>query len=83
MRHATAHLERPEDITGEPPSRSAAEPTDESRLTTRAWGNFNAGLIPPHHNGRTEGVNTSTKKITRQMHGGAGFDLPRHRVLLQ
>lgn len=27
----------------------------------------NAGLILPHHNGRTEGVNTRTKKIMRQM----------------
>lgn len=35
----------------------------------------NAGLTLPHHNGRTEGVNTRTKKIMRQMHGRAGFDL--------
>jgi transposase len=42
----------------------------------------NAGLTLPHHNGRTEGVNTRTKKIMRQMHGRAGFDL-RHRILLQ
>jgi hypothetical protein len=34
----------------------------------------NAGLTLPHHNGRTEGVNTRTKKIMRQMHGRAGFD---------
>ncbi|MFF3062885.1 ISL3 family transposase, partial [Streptomyces sp. NPDC057909] len=43
----------------------------------------NAGLTLPHHNGRTEGVNTRTKKIMRQMHGRAGFDLLRHRILLQ
>ncbi|MER6441733.1 ISL3 family transposase [Streptomyces sp. NPDC001185] len=42
----------------------------------------NAGLTLPHHNGRTEGVNTRTKKIMRQMHGRAGFDLLRHRILL-
>ncbi|GGT16644.1 ISL3 family transposase [Nonomuraea spiralis] len=41
----------------------------------------NAAL--PHHNSRTEGVNTRTKRITRQMHGRAGFDLLRHRILLQ
>ncbi|MGP4105359.1 ISL3 family transposase [Nonomuraea sp. KM90] len=43
----------------------------------------NAALTLPHHNGRTEGVNTRTKKIMRQMHGRAGFDLLRHRILLQ
>ncbi|MGA4980338.1 ISL3 family transposase [Streptomyces cinereoruber] len=41
-----------------------------------------AGLTLPHHNGRTEGVNTRTKRIMRQMHGRAGFDLLRHRILL-
>ncbi len=42
----------------------------------------NSGLTLPHHNGRTEGVNTRTKRIMRQMHGRAGFDLLRHRILL-
>ncbi|MGW5781962.1 ISL3 family transposase [Streptomyces sp. NPDC003863] len=42
-----------------------------------------AGLTLPFHNGRTEGVNTRTKRIMRQMHGRAGFPLLRHRVLLQ
>ncbi|GED90804.1 hypothetical protein TNCT6_78890 [Streptomyces sp. 6-11-2] len=42
----------------------------------------NAGLTLPYHNGRTEGVNTRTKRITRQMHGRPGFDLLRHRILL-
>ncbi|MEU4095926.1 ISL3 family transposase [Streptomyces sp. NPDC026673] len=42
----------------------------------------NAGLTLPYHNGRTEGVNTRTKRIMRQIHGRAGFDLPRHRILL-
>jgi transposase len=41
-----------------------------------------AGLTLPHHNGRTEGVNTKTKMIKRQMYGRAGFELPRHRILL-
>jgi transposase len=36
----------------------------------------------PFHNGRTEGVNTKTKMIKRQMHGRAGFTLLRHRILL-
>lgn len=43
----------------------------------------NAGLTLPHHNGRTEGVNTRTKRIMRQMHSHAGFDPLRHRILLQ
>lgn len=43
----------------------------------------NAGLPLPHHNGRTEGVNTRTKRIMRQLHGRAGFGLLRHRFLLQ
>ncbi|MFG1685160.1 ISL3 family transposase [Nonomuraea sp. NPDC049269] len=38
-------------------------------------GAVNAALTLPHHNGRTEGVNTLTKRIMRQMHGRAGFDL--------
>jgi transposase len=41
-----------------------------------------AALTMPHHNGRTEGVNTKTKMIKRQMYGRAGFTLPRHRILL-
>lgn len=43
----------------------------------------NAGLTTPHHNGRTEGVNTRTKRIMRQIHGRAGFGLLRHRILLR
>lgn len=42
-----------------------------------------AGLTLRYHNGRTEGVNTRTKRIMRQMHGRAGFPLLRHRFLLQ
>jgi transposase len=42
----------------------------------------NAGVTLPYHNGGTEGVNTKTKRIMRQMHGRATFDLLRHRILL-
>jgi transposase len=42
----------------------------------------NAGLTLAWSNGRTEGVNTHTKRIMRQMHGRAGFELLRHRILL-
>jgi transposase len=41
-----------------------------------------AALTMPFHNGRTEGVNTKTKLIKRQMYGRAGFALLRHRILL-
>jgi transposase len=41
-----------------------------------------AALTTPHHNGRTEAVNTKTKMIKRQMYRRAGFTLLRHRILL-
>ncbi|MFG1616999.1 transposase, partial [Nonomuraea wenchangensis] len=41
-----------------------------------------AALTLPYSNGPTEGVNTKTKRIARQMHGRAGFALLRHRILL-
>ena len=41
-----------------------------------------AALTLSHHNGRTEGVNTKTKMLKRQMFGRAGFELLRHRILL-
>jgi transposase len=41
-----------------------------------------AAVTTPFHNGRTEGVNTKTKMIKRQMYGRAGFTLLRHRILL-
>jgi transposase len=41
-----------------------------------------AAITTPHHNGRTEGVNTRTKMLKRQMYGRAGFTLLRHRILL-
>ncbi|GIG93254.1 hypothetical protein Pen02_81900 [Plantactinospora endophytica] len=42
----------------------------------------NAALTLPYSSGSTEGVNTKTKRIARQMHGRAGFTLLRHRILL-
>ncbi|GGV59265.1 hypothetical protein GCM10010294_07170 [Streptomyces griseoloalbus] len=44
-------------------------------------GAVNAALTLPYSNGPTEGVNTKTKRIARQMHGRAGFTLLRHRTL--
>jgi hypothetical protein len=41
-----------------------------------------AALTLPYSNGFTEGVNTKTKRIARQMHGRAGFTLLWHRILL-
>lgn len=41
-----------------------------------------AAVTLPYSNGPTEGVNTKTKRIARQMHGRAGFTLLRHRILL-
>ncbi|QFG22161.1 ISL3 family transposase [Actinomadura sp. WMMB 499] len=41
-----------------------------------------AALTSEYHNGGTEGVNTKTKLIKRQMYGRAGFRLLRHRILL-
>ncbi len=42
----------------------------------------NAALTCNYHNGGTEGVNTKTKLIKRQMYGRAGFPLLRHWILL-
>ncbi|MET9247261.1 ISL3 family transposase [Nonomuraea sp. NPDC003709] len=42
----------------------------------------NAALSLPFHNGGTEGVNTKTKMIKRQMYGRAGFAFFCHRILL-
>ncbi|TWP33256.1 transposase [Leekyejoonella antrihumi] len=41
-----------------------------------------AAVSTSHHNGKTEGANTRTKAIKRQMSGRAGFQLLRHRILL-
>ena len=43
---------------------------------------MHAAVTPPYHNGGTEGVNTKTKQIMRQMHGRASFALVRHHILL-
>lgn len=40
----------------------------------------NAALTLPHSNSPTEGVNTNTKRIARQMHGRAAFTLLHHRA---
>lgn len=52
------------------------------RWATAARDAATAALTLPYHNGRTEGVNTKTKMIKRQMFGRAGFELLRHRILL-
>jgi transposase len=57
-------------------SRSVTGVLDQNRDAVRA------ALTLPYHNGGTEGVNTKTKRIMRQMHGRAGFALLRHRILL-
>ncbi|MET7718665.1 ISL3 family transposase [Streptomyces sp. NPDC005407] len=41
-----------------------------------------AAFTLPYSNGPTEGVNTKTKLIARQMYGRARFTLLRHRILL-
>lgn len=41
-----------------------------------------AGLTESYNNGPTEGINTKTKLVKRQMYGRAGFSLLRHRILL-
>ncbi len=41
-----------------------------------------AAVTLPYNNGPTEGINTKTKRIARQIHGRAGFTLLRHRILL-
>lgn len=41
-----------------------------------------AAITLAYHNGRTEGVDTKTKRFKRQMCGRAGFDLLCHRILL-
>ncbi|KPI18363.1 transposase IS204/IS1001/IS1096/IS1165 family protein [Actinobacteria bacterium OK006] len=41
-----------------------------------------AAFTLPYSNGPTEGINTKTKLIARQMYGRARFALLRHRILL-
>jgi transposase len=67
---------------------AAARAADLPHLHTFARGleldhdAVHAAVTMPYHNGGTEGVNTKTKRIMRQMHGRAGFTLLRHRILL-
>lgn len=66
-------------LSGTPPGRAARRWTAmASKMTGPPW---TPARTLPYHNGRTEGINTRTKRIMRQMHG-AGFDLPHHRILL-
>jgi transposase len=62
------------------------DPANQARLSQWAHAARAADLpnvhALPFHNGRTEGVNTKTKMIKRQMYGRAGFTLLRHRILL-
>jgi WD40 repeat protein len=61
--------------------QSMAHPTSHSRpMAAGAHAELEKTL--PHRNGRTEGVNTKTKKIKRDMSGRADFELLRHRILL-
>ena len=75
--------------------RRTSQPVDcrgpRSRSATAArihpWpgprpGCVRAALTLPYNNGGTEGVNTKTKLLKRQMYGRAGFSLLRHRILL-
>nr|WP_202238676.1 ISL3 family transposase [Streptomyces sp. SN-593] len=55
---------------------------DFARSLDRDHDAVNAALTLPYSNGPTEGVNTKTKRIARQMHGRAAFTLLRHRILL-
>lgn len=41
-----------------------------------------AAVTLPYSNGPTEGINTKTKRMARQIHGRAGFTLLRHGILL-
>lgn len=67
---------------------TTAQATDLPHLHSYARGldidhdAVHAAVTLPYHNGTTEGVNTKTKRIMRQMHGRAGFTLLRHRILL-
>jgi transposase len=68
-------------ITG---ARGADLPTCTHSPAALTWTSRppTAALTLPHHNGRTEGVNTKTKMLKRQMYGRASFTLLRHRILL-
>jgi hypothetical protein len=61
-------------ITG---ARGADLPTCTHSPAALTWTSRppTAALTLPHHNGRTEGVNTKTKMLKRQMYGRASFTL--------
>ncbi|GGU04909.1 hypothetical protein GCM10010177_75320 [Actinomadura citrea] len=89
---------RPPQVPGASPNssdRSAEGPDPHTRPRTASAHVFpaspasrldqdavRAALTSDYHNGETEGVNTKTKLIKRQMYGRAGFRLLRHRILL-
>jgi transposase len=87
---AFAALLRPDqhNATGLDTWISAAQSADLPHVHSFAQGLFQdhaavtAAVTTPHHNGRTEGVNTRTKMLKRQMYGRAGLELLRHRILL-
>ncbi len=67
------------------PRRPVCRPAARALLRPRAREDHDAVIAAftmPHHDGRTEGVNTRTKMLKRQMYGRAGFTLLRHRILL-
>jgi transposase len=63
---------------------NAARQEDLSHLHafTRGLDRDQDAVTLPHHNGTTEGVNTKTRLLKRQIYGRAGFALLRHRILL-
>ncbi|MER5627431.1 transposase [Streptosporangium sp. NPDC002544] len=69
MKESTRH-------TGIPRASHFLRGLDQDRDAVRA------ALTLPYHNGGTEGVNTKTKRIMRQMRGRVGFALLRHRIPL-
>jgi hypothetical protein len=89
--HQRLHGDEPAHRPG-PRPRLALTPADGNAGRLQEWINtaeqanlphVHAALTSRHHNGGTEGVNTKTKLIKRQMYGRAGFRLLRHRILLQ
>ena len=89
-RAARLLLTRPENLTDRQPERldglAAACPVPHVHSFTRGIDQdldaVTAAITLDHHNGRTEGVNTKTKLLKRQMYGRAGIALLRHRILL-
>jgi transposase len=84
-RHARSHTDNPAKLAA---WTSTAREADLPHVHSFARGieqdidAVTAAITLDHHNGRTEGVNTKTKLLKRQMYGRAGIDLIRHRILL-